>query len=222
MNTERHPIFEIAPRRRRERHGQAFTLVEVLVVIAIIAVLAGLILGMTRYASDQRKISRVQAELAGWTTLIAAYHDKMGFYPPSNTNNPALNPLFYELAGTTNVDADTYQVVNWPETIDAALIQKVFGLGRFINSSADPSELRYSAKSIQPNQLVSVKQDDWAEAVQMPLVAVRGPGPFGEADTVTNTWRYNSFNPTNNPNTYDLWAEVLIGDEVRIIGNWKR
>jgi hypothetical protein len=37
-----------------------------------------------------------------------------------------------------------------------------------------------------------------------------------------NPWRYVSTNPTNNPGSFDLWAEIPVGrDRVKIIGNWK-
>jgi hypothetical protein len=36
-----------------------------------------------------------------------------------------------------------------------------------------------------------------------------------------NPWRYVSTKPTNNPATFDLWADVHIGKERRVIGNWK-
>jgi hypothetical protein len=42
-------------------------------------------------------------------------------------------------------------------------------------------------------------------------------GPDGEL----NTWRYVSRNPTNNTETFDLWAEVVIGNKKIIIPNWK-
>ena len=46
----------------------------------------------------------------------------------------------------------------------------------------------------------------------------------------TNAWRYvvakprrgqNDPYPTNNPNTFDLWAEVVIRGRTNLIGNWK-
>ena len=51
------------------------------------------------------------------------------------------------------------------------------------------------------------------------------PGRYYAADVegaakVVNPWRYNATNPTNNPNSYDLWAEIRVGDDTLIIGNW--
>jgi hypothetical protein len=36
-----------------------------------------------------------------------------------------------------------------------------------------------------------------------------------------NPWRYNASTPTHNPDSYDLWAEILIAGKTNIIGNWK-
>lgn len=36
-----------------------------------------------------------------------------------------------------------------------------------------------------------------------------------------NPWQYVSSNPTNNPGEFDLWAEIVIGDEIVVIGNWE-
>jgi len=35
-----------------------------------------------------------------------------------------------------------------------------------------------------------------------------------------NPYRYNSSSPTNNPRSYDLWIDVLIGGKFNRISNW--
>ena len=61
--------------------------------------------------------------------------------------------------------------------------------------------------------------------VDWPLNDPSNPPPFngmaGPNVKQINPWRYVVSNPSNNPKTYDLWAEVLIGDNTYIIGNWK-
>jgi hypothetical protein len=37
-----------------------------------------------------------------------------------------------------------------------------------------------------------------------------------------NPWRYNSSSPTNNTTTYDLWTDILIGNQAFRICNWSR
>jgi hypothetical protein len=39
--------------------------------------------------------------------------------------------------------------------------------------------------------------------------------------TKINSWRYNSTSPIHNVGKYDLWAEVIIGNNTNVIGNWK-
>src|SRR6266699_2191602 len=65
----------------------AFTLIELLVVIAIIGLLAGLIVGGTKYAGTQMKVSRIRAELHALEVAIEAYHAKFNHYPPDNVAN---------------------------------------------------------------------------------------------------------------------------------------
>jgi hypothetical protein len=40
------------------------------------------------------------------------------------------------------------------------------------------------------------------------------------ADGIINPIRYNSSNPTNNPASYDLWVDVIIGDKTNRVSNW--
>ena len=50
-------------------------------------------------------------------------------------------------------------------------------------------------------------------------------GPFvceGTGGKKLNPWRYNSSSPTNNPNSYDLWVDVLIGGKTNRFSNWSR
>ena len=35
-----------------------------------------------------------------------------------------------------------------------------------------------------------------------------------------NPWRYVSSHPTNNPATYDLWVDLMIGGQTNRISNW--
>src|SRR5579872_7469720 len=102
------------------RHAQAFTLIELLTVIAIISIVAGLVVGMSSAASRAKKDKLVVAELEKISTAIESYHAKLGYYPPDNgnlsllpagigwgsqqyENYTATNPLLYELTGSTNL-----------------------------------------------------------------------------------------------------------------------
>src|SRR5438093_12291165 len=62
----------------------AFTLIEMLVVIAVITILAAMIFPITRAVNRTKVRSRAQAELTQIESAIELYKAKHGFYPPDN------------------------------------------------------------------------------------------------------------------------------------------
>ena len=58
---------------RRHRRQRAFTIVELLIVIAIILVLAGLILATSGYVQTKAKRSRAEAEIAAISAALENY-----------------------------------------------------------------------------------------------------------------------------------------------------
>jgi prepilin-type N-terminal cleavage/methylation domain-containing protein len=201
----------------KTRH--AYTLIELLVVISIMALLAALVVGTAKYASDNKKITRVEAELAKITTMIENYHQKLGFYPPSGNSPyaPAVNPLYYELSGCliSGASGNTFTTLGSRDTIDKSIIQGVFGMDSFANSAVEKGEARAFASTLLPGDVMEVNLGAQFKLLKVP---VKGPQPWG----VTNVWHYNSKNPTNNPNGFDLWAEIIVGSRTNVIGNWKR
>ena len=65
--------------KRAKRAG--FTLVEVLTVIAIIALLAALILGLASNAQKKAARSKAEAEIAQWESVLTQYQMKYGQMP---------------------------------------------------------------------------------------------------------------------------------------------
>ena len=81
----------------------AFSLIEMLVVIAIIGLLAALVVGGASHFRETSVRARVQTELNQVVSAIESYHKKYGFYPQSNgasSPDPVKAPLYYELTGT--------------------------------------------------------------------------------------------------------------------------
>jgi prepilin-type N-terminal cleavage/methylation domain-containing protein len=77
------------PVRRRLGIG-GFTLLELLAVIAIIAVLTGIVIGVGRRASESGKIARAKAELAVLSAALEAFRTQYGDYPQTGSVNFAL------------------------------------------------------------------------------------------------------------------------------------
>ena len=63
----------------------AFTLVELLVVVAIIGLLISILLPSLARAKFIAKVVKTKAELAGIATALTIYHDENNAYPPSRT-----------------------------------------------------------------------------------------------------------------------------------------
>lgn len=93
----------------------AFTVVELLIVMAIILVLAGLILAASGYVQKKGRRSRAEAEIAAMAAALENYRADNGIYPrdartdalksrapDSTAYAPASLHLYDQLAGTTN------------------------------------------------------------------------------------------------------------------------
>jgi len=81
------------------RASRAFTLIELLTVIAIIAVLAGIVIGVGKRASESGKIARTKAELAALSTALESYKRQYGDYPRTGA---AANLVIGTLIGTND------------------------------------------------------------------------------------------------------------------------
>lgn len=225
---------------RVTRHAFAFTLIELLTVIAIMGVIAALILPVVGAVKKRQYIYNAQAEMAKLETAIERYHAAYGFYPPSPTNSPTAgvgnestlyNQLFYELEGTTGDGNSSYTNLDGSDTIKAADVPKAFpGVGGFMNctkpgAGEDSPKARNFLPDLTPNQIAR-----WCTnynnnfGVTLIISSVGGPDalykPLGVQDL--NPWRYNSSSPTNNPGSYELWIQLVIGKQTNLICNWTK
>ena len=226
---------EAAPadaRSARQRCVVAFTLIELLVVIAIIAVLAGLIVGLSGYSNRKMKESRIRTELNALVTAIESYHARFGHYPKDNVVskaplvvNPVTNALFYELSGTVLDNATgIFRTREGDERIDAANVRTYFNMEGFVNSSTDPKQVK-SFMTFKKKQYEELFPPNSVPDVELLVVPVPWPLDSGNPPTAKkglNPFRYVSTSPTNNPTTFDLWAEYVDGKRIRIICNWSK
>ncbi len=229
------------------RNRNAFTLIEMLAVIAVIGVLVALIFPVIGAVKRRQYISHAQAEMAQLETAIERYKATYGFYPPDNQvqNDPAaqrfqVNQLYYELTGTTNINSDpgqspVYQSLRNPTLpkLTGANVQSIFGVGGFMNCSKPAGgedvsvarnflpELRAAQVANNYTNHVSRKEP----GVTLLVTSVGGPSsryaPLNLTDV--NPWRYNSSSPTNNPGSYDLWVQLVIAQgQTNLICNWTK
>ena len=171
----------------RKRHSfvvtkvGAFTIVEVLIVIAIILVLAGLILATSGYVQTKGKRSRAEAEIAAISTALENYRADNGIYPIDAAN------------GTTNA-LDARTMLN-PTAVQYAAASVFL----YKELSGDPIGNRIpTGKSYFAFKPYMLLPKDQAQAVS--AIA----DPFGYSYGYSTAYQANpakGYNPT-----FDLWS----------------
>src|SRR5207248_10097832 len=72
--------------------SRGFTIIELLVVISIIIILAGLILSTVGYVQKKGARSRAEAEIAAISAALENYKADNGIYPTDATTTETLDP----------------------------------------------------------------------------------------------------------------------------------
>jgi len=125
----------------------AFTLIEILVVIAIIAILAGLLLQTSAYVQEKAGISRAQIEIKGMENALERYKVDNGDYPPStggtanagSDSDPSSGALLDALMPITSTNSNSIVYFPFPNKM----------LGPTVNSQQSDAAVRQAAKYVQ-------------------------------------------------------------------------
>ena len=194
------------------RGKAAFTLLELLIVMTIIIVLAGITFGTIGYVQGKAKRSRSEAEIAAISAALENYKADNGAYP-SDTNTEALFPNSHG-----DPTSATYK--------NASL-----SLYKMISGDADNDSNRIAeAKSyfpLKPNQLYPEKTSLAVTFIRDPFVDKSGnPCSYGYSTAKAKTpGGTDGYNPT-----FDLWStggetgpksgETFQQYQARWIKNW--
>jgi len=208
-----------------------FTLVELLVVISIIGILAGFTIPALNSFKRSAVLNQTRAEMAQLQTALDSFKAAYGFYPPGNSGDSRINPLYFELMGTSKIKIGG---VDYFQTLDGSAQIKVVGevssafsgLGGFINcmkpgAGEDAPAARSFISGLKSKQIGSITNN--GVGVTVILGAVGGPDltyqPFGVPNV--NPWRY-ACPGTNNPSSYDLWIKLSISGKTYLLCNWSK
>ncbi len=207
---------------RQQRNIVAFTLIEMLVVIGIIAILAAMITGVAIRVAEAKKIKRVEAEKNRLLTVIEAYQAQMGSFPPDNGNNvkdkasddrmsAATNQLFYELTGPSYDAANNQYTAFDSSIITSNQYFTAFNRNGVLNS-IEPKRF-YTP----PPKPLDYKSNFVAAAANANVLIV----PVDFQGNPMNPWHYDSSSTNrHNSESFDLWAVFTVGSKTVTNGNW--
>jgi type II secretory pathway pseudopilin PulG len=156
-------------------------LVELLVVITIIVILAGLILATTGYVQKKGARSRAEAEIAALSAALESYKADNGIYP-TNSDTNAL-----DASVSTDPSTSTYQKAS------LYLYEQLSGDA---TGTRQPSASAKSYFAFKPNMLLP------APPSTANVIAIRDP--FGNSygySTIRAATGTGGYNPT-----FDLWS----------------
>jgi hypothetical protein len=149
----------------------------------------------------------------------------MGHYPPDTPGNPGTNQLYFELLGTTFTN-NIYTTLDGSAVVAASKLATDFrsipagAVGGIVNTSQGSSgdEGRSASAFLQglkPGQVATI-DNSGGNLVKILISSV--PNSANRLNTIC----YVSSSPTNNPNSYDLWVDVMINGITNRISNWNK
>ncbi len=178
------------------RAAGAFTILELLVVITIIIVLAGLILATTGYVQKKGARSRAEAEIAAMSAALESYKADNGIYPTNTTSTESVNPTASPV----------------PSAASQFLYGEITGDRDFDGAT------NAGSKSYMPFKPASLQRSNMSQPVSASnkVTALRDPfgNPYGYS-TMKASGAANGYNPT-----FDLWSTANSGNQAEWIKNW--
>jgi prepilin-type N-terminal cleavage/methylation domain-containing protein len=204
-----------------ERRYNAFTLIELVVVVGIILILAGLVLSTAGYARKKGARARAETEIAAMSAACESYKADNGIYardPTAGTATDTLNarttgdPATYQTASLV-----LYRALSGDRNLDRAITDADKNFNIDGTTLTPPlSQLPQSYFTFKPNMLSPADQTQNVQYLR---------DPFGNAYGYSTAFQYNS-NTGYNP-TFDLWSTSGLttspptaADQNQWIKNW--
>jgi type II secretory pathway pseudopilin PulG len=212
-----------------------FSLAEILLVITIILVLAGLILSTVGYVEKKSARARAQTEIAAMSAAIESYKADNGIYPRDPTLNTATDTLDARTDGDPTLGATNPSGATYPPA--SLVLYRALSGGRNLDRivSAADEALNIDGSSLSPpltqlpksyftfksNSLSPADQTQNVQYIRDPFGNSYGYSTANQADPNTP----KGYNPT-----FDLWTtcgetaktstETFQQYQLRWIKNW--
>lgn len=140
------PMIVLSPQISRLRRKEAFTLIELLLVIAVILLLAGITFGISKGVQNAQARAQAKAELATISQGIEQFKNRYGdfpwhdsddgSYPAPPAPNEAEKPnvmLLYALTGRLTMERDTSGAISVEKVADSLEHEDVLDKPKFID-----------------------------------------------------------------------------------------
>ena len=195
----RHSGFDIPSsfviRTSSFRAEGAVTIIELLVVIIIILILAGLILPISSYVQNKGVRARAETEIAAMSAALESYKADNGIYP-SDANTISLT--------ATNTDSATYSAAS-------------LALYKFISGDSDADRVvdQKSYFTFKPNMLAPPGGTGPVTAILDPFGNSYGYSTSKNPVANPNADTASGYNPT-----FDVWSTANSTDSNQWIKNW--
>jgi type II secretory pathway pseudopilin PulG len=189
------PTNRFGVRRGERRYNAAFTLIELIVVTAVIIILTGLVLSTVGYVQKKGARARAETEIAAISAACESYKADNGIYPTDASTTEQLN-------STVSFNPINYQ------SASLYLYKKLSGDA---TGNRQPSSKSYMA--FKPNMLLpALPSTDTVIAIA---------DPFGNSygySTMMAATGSGGYNPT-----FDIWSTAggtTSNDVSKWIKNW--
>jgi type II secretory pathway pseudopilin PulG len=166
----------------KRRYNVAFTLLELIVVVAIIIILAGLVLSTVGYVQKKGARTRTETDIAAMSAACESYKADYGIYPRDNTTNQYTDTL------DARQDFDATQPVY--QHASFYLYTQLSG-----DSSGNRSPTGKSYMEFKPKMLLPPGGSGTVIAISDPFGNSYGYSTANQADPT------QGYNPT-----FDLWS----------------
>jgi type II secretory pathway pseudopilin PulG len=202
-----------------KRRYNAFTLIELILVVGIIFVLGALVLSTVGYARKKSARARAETEIAAMSAAIENYKSDNGIYPRGPASAITIGSVTIPANVTDNLNARTRG--NPADTADPTYGETSLYLYTLLSGDTDgdrsPNGKSYMA--FKPNMLLPSGGSGTVTAISDPFGYSYGYSTANQADPATP----KGYNPT-----FDLWSTAGLtttgqpsqADQNQWIKNW--